>query len=370
MGITDFVSRAARNAWALFVADGVAAPHSTPSVVVGDGPHRVLRRFGPEDAGPPVLLVTPLAASPKCFDLMPDQSLVRHLLGLGYSVFVVEYGAMTGADRDLGLEFWIDDVLPEAVLRASELCGNRDVDLVAWSIAGTLSMLTAAAHPDLPVRSLATFGTPVDYRKIPVMSLARLAGQTVVDPALGLASTLFGGIPAPLVRLAYRATAFERELTRPLFVARNIADRDKLARMELVDRFQDEMYGYPGRAFHQLAMHVTLGNELRSGTLRLGDRAIDLGAVTVPVLALGGTADVLAPIPSVEPVGSVLRGAPSVRFVPVPGSHLGVLTGPEARTTSWCELGAFLADPYRGAGPDGGTSGRAAAHGQSGTLSP
>ncbi|WP_349536075.1 hypothetical protein [Rhodococcus rhodochrous] len=124
MGITDVVGKAARNAWSLFVADGIAPPHRTPSVVVGDGRHRTLRRFGPENAGPPVLLVTPLAASPTCFDLMPGQSLVEHLLELGRSVFLVEYGEMTSDDRDLGLEFWIDDVIPEAIARTSELCGN------------------------------------------------------------------------------------------------------------------------------------------------------------------------------------------------------------------------------------------------------
>ncbi|WP_226435419.1 MULTISPECIES: alpha/beta hydrolase [Rhodococcus] len=365
MGITDFVSQSARNAWALFVADGVAAPHRTPSTVVGDGPHRVLRRYGADDAGAPVLLVTPLAASPKCFDLMPDQSLVQYLVGLGRSVFVIEYGAMNGDDRDLGLEFWLDDVLPEAILRASELCGNRDVDVVAWSIAGTMSMLTIAAHPDLPVRSLATFGTPIDYRKIPIMAIPRFVGQRVVDPVLGLASTLFGGIPAPLVRIGYRATAFERELKRPWFVAGNIADRDKLARMELVDRFQDDMYGYPGRAFRQLAIHVTVANELWSGVLRLGDRAIDLSSVTVPVLSIGGSEDVLAPIPSVEPVGQVLTGSPEVRFVAVPGSHLGLLTGPAARTTSWVELAAFLRE-----GPGEHEPAAAPGPAQSGTLSP
>lgn len=143
--------------------------------MVGEGPHRTLRRFGPEDSGDPVLLVTPLAASPTCFDLMPEQSLAAHLVSLGRSVFLIEYGEMTGDDRDLGLEFWIDDVLPEAIHRVAELSGGRAVDVVAWSIAGSLALLTSAAHPELPVRSITTFGTPIDYEKIPLMFLPRLA---------------------------------------------------------------------------------------------------------------------------------------------------------------------------------------------------
>ncbi|MEE2032682.1 alpha/beta hydrolase [Rhodococcus chondri] len=345
MGITDIVSQAARNAWSLFVADGIAPPHRTPSVVVGDGPHRTLRRFGPNDAGAPVLLVTPLAASSSCFDLMPDQSLVRYLLGLGRSVFLIEYGEMTAQDRDLGLEYWIDDVLPEAIERVSELCGNRDVDVVAWSIAGTLSLLSAAAHPELPLRSMAVFGSPIDYSKIPLMAVPRLAGKFLAEPVIGAATALFGSIPAPAVRLAYRITALERELTRPWFIARNLADSDKLARMELVDRFQDDICGYAGRAFEQLAMRLTIANELPTGRLHLDGRVVDLSRVTVPVLAFGGTDDVLAPIAAAEPVTSVLTNAPRVRFVRVPGSHLGLLTGPLAPATSWAELAVFLADP-------------------------
>ncbi|UYP19523.1 alpha/beta hydrolase [Rhodococcus sp. Z13] len=344
MGLTDVVTKAARNAWSLFVADGIAPPHRTPSVVVGDGPHRTLRRFGPEDAGPPVLLVTPLAASPTCFDLMPEQSLVRHLLDAGRSVFLVEYGEMTSEDRDLGLEFWIDEVLPESIERTSELCGNREVDVVAWSIGGTLAMLTAAAHPDLPIRSLTAFGSPLDYSRIPVMAPARLVGRFVAEPTLGLLEHLFGGVPAPIVRTAYRLTAIEREINRPLFVATHIADTETLARMERVDRFQDEIYGYAGRVFRQLATRVTIDNELATGRLHLDDRVVDLADVTVPVLAFGGTEDVLAPVAAVEPVTRLLSGA-RVRFVRVPGTHLGMLTGSTARDTSWVELTDFLADP-------------------------
>ncbi|TWH09880.1 polyhydroxyalkanoate synthase [Rhodococcus rhodochrous J45] len=350
MGITDVVGEAARNAWSLFVADGIAPPHHTPSVVVGDGRHRTLRRFGPENAGPPVLLVTPLAASPTCFDLMPGQSLVEHLLELGRSVFLVEYGEMTSDDRDLGLEFWIDEVIPEAIARTSELCGNREVDVVAWSIGGTLAMLTAAAHPDLPMRSLTAFGSPLDYSAIPLMALPRLVGRFVAEPALGLLDAVFGGVPAPIVRTAYRLTAIEREIQRPWFVATHLADAETLARMERVDRFQDEIHGYAGRVFHQLATNVTVDNQLATGRLHLGDRVVDLADVTVPVLAFGGEDDVLAPIPAVEPVTRLLVGT-QVRFVRVPGTHLGMLTGSAARDTSWVELDAFLREPTNSNAP-------------------
>ncbi|MCC3316668.1 hypothetical protein [Nocardia africana] len=65
---------------------------------------------------------------------------------------------------------------------------------------------------------------------------------------VALATRVLGGAPRELVRLGFRLQAFDRELTRPLFIARHAADTEALARMEAVDRFMATMPGYPGRS--------------------------------------------------------------------------------------------------------------------------
>jgi polyhydroxyalkanoate synthase subunit PhaC len=61
------------------------------------------------------------------------------------------------------------------------------------------------------------------------------------------------------------------------------------------------------------------------------------------VLIVAGTTDVIAPVASVRRARDVLTGARSIRFETAPGSHLGVLTGPEARDSTWEYLAEFLA---------------------------
>lgn len=39
--------------------------------------------------------------------------------------------------------------------------------MLGWSIAGTLTLFSLAAHPRLPVRAAVTIGAPFDYRQIP-----------------------------------------------------------------------------------------------------------------------------------------------------------------------------------------------------------
>ncbi|MFE9580787.1 alpha/beta fold hydrolase [Nocardia sp. NPDC006044] len=353
MNIADTVTTAARNAWALTFGPGVEAPDPTPSTVLWDEPHRQLRRFE-QRAGvtatasaatdSAVLLVPPLAAPASCFDLRPDQSLAGFLLETGRSPYVVDYGEIAFGDRRMGFEDWIDEILPEAVLRTSADRDGKPVDLVGWSIGGTLALLTAAAHAELPIRSITAVGAPLDYDKmtgIPQLrSVAKLTGGIGTSTLIRAA----GGVPAPLTRFAYRVTSWDRELTRPWFVASNIARTETLARMETIDRFMAEMPGYPGRFYNQLWGRLILNNDIGRGVVHLGRRRVELAQVSAPVLLVGGPTDVITAAAAVEAGTRTLTGAASVRYETAPGSHLGILTGPDARDTTWSYLDKFLAE--------------------------
>ncbi|MGO4614827.1 alpha/beta fold hydrolase [Nocardia sp. 2YAB30] len=349
MSLADTVTIAARNAWALTFGSGIQEPDPTPSTVLWDQPHRRLRRFEVADGGAAggdaaVLLVPPLAAPATCFDLRPDQSLARFLLETGHCPYVIDYGEITFDDRRMGFEDWIDDILPEAVLRASADRDGRPVDLVGWSIGGTLALLTAAAHPELPIRSIAAVGAPLDYDKMTGMPQLRAVAKLTGGLATSTVIRAVGGVPATLTRIGYKITAWDRELTRPWFVASNLARTEALARMETIDRFMAEMPGYPGRFYNQLWGRLILNNDIGRGVVRLGARRIELAKVTASVLLVGGPADVITPAAAVEAGIGTLTGAATVRYETAPGSHLGILAGPTARDTTWSYLEKFLAE--------------------------
>ncbi|WP_430331461.1 alpha/beta fold hydrolase [Rhodococcus sp. ACT016] len=337
-----------RNAWGLTFGDGVVPAVRTPSTAIHRELHRDLHRYGPEGGERPVLLVPPLAVPRHCYDLRPGQSLAAHLIESGRTPYVVDYGTMGYADRRLGFEEWVDDIVPGALRRVSELHDDSEVDVVGWSLGGTLSLLTAAAHPDLPIASVTALGTPIDYTKIPLMAAARGVGRVTGHRPVTELTRLMGGLPAPLVQIAYRATAPQRELLKPWFVARNLHDTETLARMEAIDRFMAEMPGYPARLFYQMAEELVLGNGLREGRITLGGNTIKLAELRVPVLAVGGTSDVIATADSVGAIVDVLPGSPSVRFETAPGSHLGLLAGPGAKDTTWRHIDAFLGERVAG----------------------
>ncbi|MEV6770412.1 alpha/beta fold hydrolase [Nocardia sp. NPDC051030] len=342
MSLADTVSTAARNAWNLTFGEGIEAPEPTPSTVLSDAPHRELRRYdGAADDAPAVLLVPPLAAPAFCFDLRPDQSLARFLLETGNAPYLVDYGEIGFEDRRMGFEDWIDDILPEAIRQVSADRGGRPVDLVGWSIGGVLALLTAAADQSLPIRSITAVGAPLSYNHMvgvrELRALARLDGGRTATAAI----RAVGGVSARLTRVAYRATAWDRELKRPFFIASNLADTATLARMETIDRFQNALPGYPGRFYNQLWGRFMLNNDIGQGVVHLGEREIALAAVNVPVLLVGGPSDVITPAAAVEHGTTTLTGAPEVRYETAPGSHLGILI---ARETTWTYLDKFLRD--------------------------
>jgi polyhydroxyalkanoate synthase subunit PhaC len=343
----DTLVDAGANAWDMFLGDGLVDMAEVPRSIVDDGPQRTLYRYhasgGARERHAPVLLVPPLAAPATCFDLRRGCSVVEHLTRIGYPTYLVDYGPISFSDRDLGLEHWVDGVLPAAIRATSGDAGGRPVQVVGWCLGGIMALLAVAHERRLPVRSVAMVASPFDFAQVrmltPIRRLSELTGG-VVGTALYRA---LGGAPAPLVSIGFRLTAIDRLLTKPVAVTTHLHDRDWLAHAEAVDRYMAHMLAYPGRTFGQLYHRFFRVNELAGGRFELRDgETAELANVRTPVLAIAGEADVLAPPGAVHHVARLLPNAPEVRVETAPGGHLGVLTGRSAKHTTWRYLDEFL----------------------------
>ncbi|GED96632.1 alpha/beta fold hydrolase [Gordonia crocea] len=341
-----------RNLWSLTLGDGIAPRHSTEHVVVATGGHRTVRRYADDEqvraaraAGrAPVLLVPPIAAPASCYDLSPEHSVVAHLRDTGRVPYVVDFGTISRADRGMGFPDFIADIIPSAIDTALADYDDEggQVDLYGWSLGGTLSLLTAAAAEDRSIRSVVTVATPLDYNRLPGYPLAR----TLAKPTGGAGTTallrLLGGIPAPLVQVAYRATSWDRELKKPWFVATHLAETETLKRMEAIDRFQRDFPGYPGRLVEQMWITIILRDQLAAGVLDFDGLTVDLHGIDVPVQLFGSHRDALCSWGAAHHGVELLSGSPLVKFTTVESSHLGLLAGPDAVAHTWPTVDDFL----------------------------
>jgi polyhydroxyalkanoate synthase len=145
-----------------------------------------------------------------------------------------------------------------------------------------------------------------------------------------------------LVKKAFKFSAFDKYLTKPVAILTNLNDRDFLAQLEAVDHFTNNMIAYPGRTFGQLYHHFLRANDLATGGIDLAGHRIEMSDVKQPVLVIAGRTDGIAPQPAVHHLVDLLTGSQSVRYQVCPGGHLGVLTGRAARTTTWPLIDEWL----------------------------
>src|SRR4051812_4065076 len=157
------LASSAANAYDWFLGGGVADLRPTAASIIDEGPQRTVFRYRRPNArrarGTPVLLVPPLAAPASCFDLRRGCSVAEHLLAQGHPTYLLDYGPISFSDRELGLEHWIEDVIPQAVAAVHEDSGGAPIQLVGWGLGGVMSLLTAGS-PDPPGVSLAPIAPP------------------------------------------------------------------------------------------------------------------------------------------------------------------------------------------------------------------
>jgi len=187
--------------------------------------------------------------------------------------------------------------------------------------------------------------SPFDFSKVPLVAPLRPIAAITQGWGISQLYRLLGGAPAPLVKRGYQLAGIDKYLMKPWTVLSNLHDRELLAQIEAVDAFMDRMHAYPGRTFGQLYHRFFRTNDLANGQLALTDRTIDLADATVPLLAIAGRGDGIAPVPACHHVADLVPNA-KVQLETAPGGHLGVLTGRAARATTWELLDGFLSARY------------------------
>ena len=185
----DQLTNAAANVFDSVFRGGLADLRRTPAAIIEEAPQCTVYRYLVPDETQcralPVLLVPPLAAPTLCFDLRRGCSLAEHLLALGHPTYLVEYGEIGYADRDLGLEHWVEDVIPTALRRVSEDSGGAPVQLVGWCLGGIMSLLAEAGDASLPVNSIAMVASPFDFARARLLAL-RPAARALAHGVSGL----------------------------------------------------------------------------------------------------------------------------------------------------------------------------------------
>jgi polyhydroxyalkanoate synthase len=301
----------------------------------------VLYRYQPQSAQPlpvPVLICYALVNRPYMADLADGRSLIQGLLQSGLDVYLVDWGYPEACDRFLTLDDYINGYLHRCV---DEICRHHGLDalnLLGICQGGAFSLCYTALHPSR-VRNLITTVTPVDFHT-PRDTLSRLVRGVDVD----LLVRAYDNVPGALLNWLFM-TLKPFRLMGQKYVA--LTDSlDDAGRTRDFLRMEKWIFDSPdqaGAAFREFVRDFYQRNGLVRGTVALGGRAVDLTAVTVPVLNVYARDDHLVPPDASKALGGCV-GSADYTELEFPGGHIGIYVSARAREMLPPAIAAWLAD--------------------------
>ena len=285
----------------------------------------------------PLLLVMAPTNKAYILDLAPGQSLIEFLLARGYDIYLMDWNAPGDDERDLKIENYVLDFIPDCLRRVQQDSGEDEVTLVGYCAGGMLSAIHVALIPDGPVKNLVCFTTPVDFSK---MNLFRSMSDAKVFDVDKLVDSV-GIIPADLVVAGFDALRPASRVAGQLRLWDNLWNDEFVKGFRMMERWGNETLPLPGAYFRQTVKELMRANALYEGTLRIGGRKVDLGKITVPFLHIIAQYDHIVPPACAQPLVQRV-GSRDKEEVMLPGGHVSIAAGPNAVKRMWPKLDGWL----------------------------
>ena len=313
---------------------------STPKSLIHRQGHLSLYHYHPmsdEVFRVPVLLVMATTNKAFVFDMAPGQSLIEFLLKRGHDVYVIDWNPPTAAERDIKLENYVLDFIPDSVRRVQADSGIEDVSIIGYCAGGMMSVLYAALHADGPLKNLVTFTTPIDFSRMELF-------RRMTDPAqlkLEQMTDADGLVPASRVVRMFNMLRPASDLTNQVRLWDNIWNDAYVRQFRLMERWTAETLPLPGGYARQMTQEMLQKNALFEGTLKLRGRLVDLSAIKVPVLSFVARYDHIVPHECARPLIDRVSSTDKEEVV-LPGGHVSLVAGPNAVKRMWPKLNEWL----------------------------
>jgi polyhydroxyalkanoate synthase subunit PhaC len=298
----------------------------------------------------PVLLVYALILRPYILDLVPHNSLVEHLLGEGFDVYMLDWGVPGNEDKDLSFEHFVLDYLPEAVENVLRDSRAEELTLFGYCQGGTIASLYASLFPDEHLKNLVLLATPTDFAPgdpglfglWSVLTSERYLGPSLLfdpDPVV----EALGNVPADLPgRLVGAATSpFANYFGTYANLWGNLKHDESAESFLAVSKWVDDGVPFPGEAFRRWIKDFYQRNKLARGELELRRHRVDLSTVVCSLLNIAGEKDFICPVSQAEATMDLV-GSKDKEFLVLDAGHVGLLGGRVAKDELWPRITDWL----------------------------
>jgi polyhydroxyalkanoate synthase len=211
------------------------------------------------------------------------------------------------------------------------------VALIGYCFGGLLTLMAAAADTTLPLASLTTIATPVDFTDAGVLTEALKRGDLAVAEALDET----GNVPPNVLLQYFRLMKPTAELAQYANIVDRLWDDDAVNAHQLLTGWATDHVPFPGRAARQVIELLMRENALVSGSFRLGGRPVSLADIRVPYLNVVATRDHIVPPAAARPALDLV-GSEDKQELLLDAGHIGLAVGRKAHQHTIPQISAFL----------------------------